>query len=275
MSKHINSWQGHLQRISPYLVQGEGVWWRQTEDAYEFFDADSNIEHSITPQVQDTHFRDNGLMQIQERNTHLWETIVGTQSETLPAPFIRTYDEQGELTGIKIPRKPIWTDYAPITPSTLNLPNEGVEPEAGMADIEDEGNNVTSIILVNEEPENENEGTSHQHSAPEPVLTTKLAKAIDKVLPNRSLLLKLDVLRARIKQSKNSADLNEYYTTISIVKMELTQKAERLQSEITEYEKLYYSQHKCLPLTTDEQCKRLQKESNYIVRLLNSADFKL
>jgi hypothetical protein len=33
----LQSWQAHLERISPYLEFGEGVWWKAEGDGYVFF----------------------------------------------------------------------------------------------------------------------------------------------------------------------------------------------------------------------------------------------
>ena len=42
LKQHDNSWQVHLQRISPFLAKGKGVWWESTPDGYQFFDGDSD-----------------------------------------------------------------------------------------------------------------------------------------------------------------------------------------------------------------------------------------
>lgn len=60
--KRIASWQAHLQRISCYLQEGEGVWWRHTDDSYEFFDGSDLVNHPTL-----CHFRDNILNGIQEK----------------------------------------------------------------------------------------------------------------------------------------------------------------------------------------------------------------
>lgn len=37
-----DSWQNHLQRISPFLAAGEGVWWVRTPSGFHFNDGDSD-----------------------------------------------------------------------------------------------------------------------------------------------------------------------------------------------------------------------------------------
>ena len=41
ISSRMKSWQ-HLQRISPYLVMGKGIWWAKTANGYLFYDGDSD-----------------------------------------------------------------------------------------------------------------------------------------------------------------------------------------------------------------------------------------
>jgi len=48
------SWQGHLQRVSHYLKQGEGQWWKGTDSGYEFHDGDNSSTAPRMPTI--THF---------------------------------------------------------------------------------------------------------------------------------------------------------------------------------------------------------------------------
>ena len=38
----LHSWQAHLERISPFLLEGEGVWWREFNGIYYFMDGDDD-----------------------------------------------------------------------------------------------------------------------------------------------------------------------------------------------------------------------------------------
>ena len=74
--KRISSWQGHLKRISSYLVQSEGVWWEQTDSKYEFYDSPrKDAPLPVSPSLCETHFRSTTLNNIQERNLHMWDEI--------------------------------------------------------------------------------------------------------------------------------------------------------------------------------------------------------
>ncbi len=96
----ISSWQGHLQRISTYLEQGE-TWWTNNGTSYEFFDGDEATVRDISfPLVSENHFRENGLRNIQQKSETLWQKIIKAEI-SLPTPHLRLYDEQGSFTGIK------------------------------------------------------------------------------------------------------------------------------------------------------------------------------
>ena len=60
IKKHSSKWQAHLERISDFLLPGEGVWWSQDEDFVEFFDASGEASfREEGPTLH--HFRSNNL----------------------------------------------------------------------------------------------------------------------------------------------------------------------------------------------------------------------
>ena len=45
-------WAAHLERISDYLLPGEGVWWKKEKSTIELFDSDDeSIEHPEGPSM--------------------------------------------------------------------------------------------------------------------------------------------------------------------------------------------------------------------------------
>lgn len=65
----MSSWQGHFKRISSFLVLGPGVWWRETNDGFEFFDSeDTPKAHTRDPMMQ--HFRKVSLHEVYKREAH-------------------------------------------------------------------------------------------------------------------------------------------------------------------------------------------------------------
>ena len=55
------NWQSHLERISDFLLLGEGVWWQKNEFGIEFFDCHNQAEKSepLNPKVH--HFRSSNI----------------------------------------------------------------------------------------------------------------------------------------------------------------------------------------------------------------------
>ena len=45
LRQQLKSWQQHLERISPFLVSGEDVWWESIEGGYLFRDSDNDVEN--------------------------------------------------------------------------------------------------------------------------------------------------------------------------------------------------------------------------------------
>ena len=65
VKKGIQSWQAHLERISPFLVEG-GVWWKEFGDNYIFRDGDNDPNyHTQGPTL--LHFRTSSLKDVSDR----------------------------------------------------------------------------------------------------------------------------------------------------------------------------------------------------------------
>ena len=92
----MKSWLIHLQRISPFLLRGEGVWWYQTSEAYCFLDGD---QHSLSkvegPHL--LHYRSTSHKQLDAAKKVHWEAIL-RKGTTLPTPYIQHYNTEGMPT---------------------------------------------------------------------------------------------------------------------------------------------------------------------------------
>ena len=96
-----------MQCISPFLVCGENGWWTQTEHEYNFCDSDHDPEHRLEgPALM--YFSQHMLPDVLRRHAESWNTILEDESIVLPAPFIRLYDKDGNLTGTR--------SYSPLLP---------------------------------------------------------------------------------------------------------------------------------------------------------------
>ena len=92
--KRESSWQLHLQRISPFLKDGEGVWWTATSEGFHFRDGDDDSNQQGTFIL--LHHRCHSLKDLEDRRAQCWKEIISKKIE-VPAEQIKIYDEQEML----------------------------------------------------------------------------------------------------------------------------------------------------------------------------------
>lgn len=82
--KHrLDSWQIHLQRISPFLTAGKGVWWTNSGDDFHFYDGAGDSTTHSGDGFTLLHFRQHTVADVEERRKRCWDTIV---SDKIPIP---------------------------------------------------------------------------------------------------------------------------------------------------------------------------------------------
>ena len=84
VSQRLDSWQLHLEELSCYLVEGEGVWWRDTDGGQVFEFLDTQKDHD-KPELK--HYRTSDFMDIKATKMQAWETIMNPDI-LLPTPSI-------------------------------------------------------------------------------------------------------------------------------------------------------------------------------------------
>ena len=92
-----DSWQVHLQRISPFLVAGEGVWWFYTSNGFVFHDGDTDPANPDDA-FSLMHHRYHSVMDVEHRRDVCWKRIVD-EKIVIPAHSIKLYDIDGNKTG--------------------------------------------------------------------------------------------------------------------------------------------------------------------------------
>ena len=101
--KYPFAYQAHLERISDFLLCGEGAWWRHTVSGIEFFDINTPDED---PRGAETlpplhHFRSHTL---KSESTYLqdeWKKCLSSAAGVkIPHQAIRVFDERGNLDHI-------------------------------------------------------------------------------------------------------------------------------------------------------------------------------
>ena len=90
-----DSWQLHLRRISPFLISGEGVWWRYVSGGFQFLDGDTDRETQDGNDFTLLHFGKHSVEDVQERRGKCWKRIIDERL-VIPATDVKVYDD-GEL----------------------------------------------------------------------------------------------------------------------------------------------------------------------------------
>ena len=92
-----DSWQVHLQRISPFLVAGVDVWWSHTDDGFLFHDGDTDRANPGET-FSMLHHRYHSIKDVELRRDACWKRIVDERI-VIPAQSIKLYDSDGHKTG--------------------------------------------------------------------------------------------------------------------------------------------------------------------------------
>ena len=110
IKKHSREWQAHLQQISDYIVEGEGVWWRKQNEMVEFYDeAKHPTQQEVGPLLH--HFRSSNL---QLEATHLdrcWKKCIGeVPIKYLPITWemIHQIYQQNQCMKIHLVQQTLW-----------------------------------------------------------------------------------------------------------------------------------------------------------------------
>ena len=100
-------YQAHLERISDYLLQGPGVWWRYVENGVEFFDG-----HIPYPELQAPvthHFRSTTMGDVDAYLLSKWEQCIDIEVQ-LPTTSIQTYQTNGDSNSVTWYDNPVQID---------------------------------------------------------------------------------------------------------------------------------------------------------------------
>ncbi len=121
IQRRKSSWQAHLERISHFLAQGEGIWWKRVEGGYQFLDGDSDSnKHPAGPELQ--HFRHSLVRDIEDKRKACWNRII---AERIPIPTdsIKLFNSVGDTTGQLIYRT------ASVIYVSCSQPQEPITPD--------------------------------------------------------------------------------------------------------------------------------------------------
>lgn len=294
LSTRMSSWQAHLQRLSPFLTRGEGVWWQCRDDGYMFMDGDKEPETRLQGPLLH-HFRDTTLQQVYDEKEIAWAHIV-EESIKVPSPFIKLYNTNGECIG----RQVFKTEQENET-EEWNEPQErgekthgSVEEDRQEKELENQESEGEVCMEENEDAERKGENEDvkdHEYQVEiindevetelrEENLKTKLCKALWKALGQMSSdLVSLDSLRYEIKHCNecvSHGNVAKHKQLVNDFKKQLLRKQEELKKSVKDFENRYFTKYHHLPnQTTEENYNALLKSQRFVAKLISSQDFIL
>ena len=133
-----DSWQTHLQQISPFLVVGVDVWWSYTSNGFLFHDGDTDPANPGDA-FSLMHHRYHSVVDVEHRRDTCWNRIVNEKT-VIPAHSIKLYDPDGNKTG-----RLLYGDHTVTLECTSTNPLDTSESEAFH-------NPETPITLTSEGP---------------------------------------------------------------------------------------------------------------------------
>ena len=281
VTKHQRSWNEHLPRISPYLLLGEDVWWKESDEEYTFFDGDTDDgQHPDEPQL--LHFRSATLEDVYKRQSLSWEAIL-EKNITLPTtelyersgtttsqpsthittPHFHTCEEEEESNHVQAKH----AEISALTETEFNLFDDESDEYPIEDTSEDQKNSeapdpVTDPVTdsVTDPVKDTSSATCNDPKQPKQQFKTKHAACIAKLLGPTPKVLKLDTIRFTLKNSSKKPSkihqlqheqlLTELQTSVQNIKTSTLKK-------IKHVEKSYYNAHKALP--TEKTCDELAK----------------
>ena len=295
----MDSYQAHLQRISPFLLLGPGVWWSNNEGGYKFHDGD-NCSSSSPTELQLLHCRENNVHQVLARQDETWKYIIENKIE-LPISALKLYTDEGDYIttctyvdtsdqedtenemceatittilsgdGDTFATPSIATTLCANTSTTADTTKERVTADCTLS--------VTDLEEPSSLPQHQQLPATVSQSSLLHVseLKTKLCRAIEKCTGLTDKLKKLDELRHKLKTEKHQQqhlcadEIVQYEQLVANMKLTIIRFKREVQTSLNVIEKKFYSEHGHVPTTEQDSPVWFQqsKRLHYIYKLLN------
>jgi len=153
--KYSREWQAHLQQISDFLLEKEGVWWSQNDDTVLFNDV-TNYPPAMEAGPQLHHYRSSSL----EREASILETSWNeciNKKIVVPAKTIRVDKEDGTTIRLDINFSNIYNPDEPLLPTNIPMDDHQKQDE-----LDDEGVTAEEDIVEEEEEEEQEQDNEEQ-----------------------------------------------------------------------------------------------------------------
>ena len=183
IEKYGPQFQAHLERISDFLLPGEGYWWRYIPSGIEFMDGHAEPEYQQQgPMLM--HFRSTSMPDVEMYLQQQWEACVFNNT-VLPLHNISHYASTDEPEAVS--DASVHTSQSTENPNVIStLPYSTTETDTS-----------SNHILV--QPQ---QSTEVQN--PERKYKTTLVKALEQLVPHSTALNEFDTLRHMLKTTQPS-----------------------------------------------------------------------
>ena len=210
ITRHAPQYQAHLERISDYLLPGEGTWWKQNKVGVEFLDGE--VENNVSekgPKLM--HFRTTSMRDIEIYLQQKWEDCILSRVK-LPANDIQHYipyesnpdmettiEKTHGSVQIEDLSIPTLECTAAMVSTSMNNTVTTSQPECS--------NNMNNTVTTSQ-PE-------YSHKQPRPQYYTSLVRSLyeHNILQPSNTLAKFDLARHKLKNLSSSATVNDALQT--------------------------------------------------------------
>lgn len=295
VTQREHSWQAHLERISPFLVN-ERRWWAETPNSYEFMDGDKDPDYQPSgPKF--LHFSTSTIEDVEKRQKKSWKQIAD-KNVSLPAHCICLYNDEGDLADrvVFTTNETITTERASTTTltefsdsgngegitttTTTTLTTSMSTLESNSTKSSDtEEHQFQEETILGEYAELVDEASTADREAENPVheLQTKLCKTIQKATGISDDLKTVDHIRHTIKTQTRNEKTPSRNKVIRHERLkeklhgQISTHAQELKKQITAYENQFFSIRNTIPdMDTNEDYRELVKKRNYSKWLLST-----
>ena len=308
INKYKDSWQAHLEQISPYLLCGENEWWRKTDNGFTFHDGAQDPPYqSCGPNL--LHFRDANEADVKRRHSQCWKQVL-ENNIPLPTTEIKTYTQDGHYISTQqytnatpqpqLIANPMENSHHTVC-SSHAITNHPVEAEETMDSCSDsisyslkypthhahqlEGRQTEEQLPSSTKKRgtvigNPNENCDYITECTTEGLKTTMCRSIAQCTGVRKEVIQLDKLRQHLKEQKQSnktlrhEDIHNYETVLSKVKTIVSHLKTSSMDKISDIEKQFYAQHGRIPVSTnDSELWAIEnKKKTYAAKLLQAWD---
>ena len=146
--KYPHVYQVHLEKVSDFLLCGEGIWWRHILTGVEFLDGPEEREtNDHGPPFH--HFRTHTLKSEDQYLRKCWKQCLSNQVP-IPHHAVRIYDEDGNLESIK------YTGFLENNDDNESINDEIIEDNNSCNDIQEDNNSYCDGVQQQDEDADDN-----------------------------------------------------------------------------------------------------------------------